>query len=461
MKPTIRLIALVAAATATLTGVVQLPWLQPTMRGQALTGAGSVTELQITGRAGVPSNATAAVINLTALDSTTAGFVTAYPCGSALPNVSNLNYVPGGTAIANSATVPIGTGGKICLYTSSATNLIADINGWYPAGSDFTPTTPTRLLDTRPTRTGAGSVTELQITGRAGVPSNATAAVINLTALDSTTAGFVTAYPCGSALPNVSNLNYVPGGTAIANSATVPIGTGGKICLYTSSATNLIADINGWYPAGSDFTPTTPTRLLDTRPTRTGAGSVTELQITGRAGVPSNATAAVINLTALDSTTAGFVTAYPCGSALPNVSNLNYVPGGTAIANSATVPIGTGGKICLYTSSATNLIADINGWYPAGSDFTPTTPTRLLDTRTPTAPAAPTGQFVETFDGNTGFDRFDWGIYHRDEVLVARDRLVSGSRCQLWKPRHPAHREPEQPSRLLLHLPRPSDDIHR
>ena len=267
----------------------------------------------------------------------------------------------------------------------------------------------------------------MQITGRAGVPANATAAVVNLTALDSTTAGFVTAYPCGSALPNVSNLNYVPGGTAIANAATIPIGTGGKICLYTSSATNLIADINGWYPAGSDFTPTTPTRLLDTRPNRAGTGAVTELQITGRAGVPTNATAAVVNLTALDSTTAGFVTAYPCGSALPNVSNLNYVPGGTAIANAATIPIGTGGKICLYTSSATNLIADINGWYPAGSDFTPTTPTRLLDTRTvaaaPAGPSAtgptPSGQFVETFDGNTGLDRFDHGVWHRDPYLVA------------------------------------------
>jgi hypothetical protein len=27
---------------------------------------------------------------------------------------------------------------------------------------------------------------------------------------------------------------------------------------------------------------------------------------------------------------------------------------------------------------------------------------------------------VETFDGNTGFGRFDWGIYHRDEFLVAQ-----------------------------------------
>ena len=38
------------------------------------------------------------------------------------------------------------------------------------------------------------------------------------------------------------------------------------------------------------------------------------------------------------------ITAYPCGSALPDVSNLNYRPG-IAIANSATVPIGAGGKV--------------------------------------------------------------------------------------------------------------------
>ena len=303
MNSIIRRSALAVAAAAALTAVVQLPVTAPTPAGQALTGAGSVTELQITGRAGVPANATAVVLNLTALDSTTPGYVTAYPCGTAQPYVSNLNYTPGGAAIANSATVPIGAGGKVCLYTSSATNLIADINGWYPAGSNFTTTTPTRLLDTRPARTGQGAVTELQITGRAGVPANATAVVLNLTALDSTTPGYVTAYPCGTAQPYVSNLNYTPGGAAIANSATVPIGAGGKVCLYTSSATNLIADINGWYPAGSNFTTTTPTRLLDTRPARTGQGAVTELQITGRAGVPANAAAVVLNLTALDSTT--------------------------------------------------------------------------------------------------------------------------------------------------------------
>lgn len=167
---------------------------------------------------------------------------------------------------------------------------------------------------------------------------------------------------------------------------------------------------------------TTVVQLPLTSPTEssralTGAGSVTQLQITGRAGVPANASAVVLNLTTLDATAPGFVTAYPCGSTRPTASNLNYDAASTPVANSATVAIGTDGKVCLYTHTPTNLIADINGWYPANSDFTTTTPTRLLDTRTP---MVPTGQFVETFDGNTGFERFNHGVYHRDEFLVGQ-----------------------------------------
>ena len=416
----VRRISTAAAVAVLLTGVLQLSVIRPTNPSEALTGSGSVTQVQVTGRAGVGSGASAVVLNLTATDATAAGYVTAYPCGSARPNVSNLNFTGSGIAIANSATVPVGAGGKVCLFTSASTNLIADINGWYPANSDFTPTTPSRLLDTRPGRAGSGSVTQVQVTGRAGVGSGASAVVLNLTATDATAAGYVTAYPCGSARPNVSNLNFTGSGIAIANSATVPVGAGGKVCLFTSASTNLIADINGWYPANSDFTPTTPSRLLDTRPGRAGSGSVTQVQVTGRAGVGSGASAVVLNLTATDATAAGYVTAYPCGSARPNVSNLNFTGSGIAIANSATVPVGAGGKVCLFTSASTNLIADINGWYPANSDFTPTTPSRLLDTRpapgAPTPPASlppaslPPGnaQFVATFDTPSDFyDRFD------------------------------------------------------
>ena len=281
----------------------------------------------MTGRAGVPDNASAVVLNLTALDSTNPPDSSPpTPVAAHSPTSSNLNYSPG-AVIANSATVPVGTGGKVCLYTYSATNLIVDINGWYPANSDFTPTTPTRLLDTRTTaRAGSGAVTEVQVTGPAGVPSNASAVVLNLTAPDSTEpGGFVTAYPCGGALPDAptSTTPRRPSSPTPPPSPSAPAARSASTPTKppTSSSTSTAGT-----PPTATSPPPPPPASSTPAPPRAGAGAVTEVQITGRAGVAVNASAVVLNLTALDCTTGGFVTAYPCGGALPNVSNLNYSP---------------------------------------------------------------------------------------------------------------------------------------
>src|SRR5690606_22509187 len=49
----------------------------------------------------------------------------------------------------------------------------------------------------------------------------------------------------------------------------------------------------------------------------------------------------------------------------------------------------------------------------------PTT-TTTTTTVAPGAPRSTTGDFVETFDGNTGLERFDTGVSHRDDHLVAQ-----------------------------------------
>jgi hypothetical protein len=124
--------------------------------------------------------------------------------------------------------------------------------------------------------------------------------------------------------------------------------------------------------------PLAPARLMDTRASgitidsiaagigaRT-SGTVTELQITGRAGIPADASAVVLNVTVTEPTAAGFVTIYPCGTAIPNSSNLNYTATAT-IANAVIAKLGPGGKICIYTNATTHLVTDINGYYPAGT----------------------------------------------------------------------------------------------
>ncbi len=119
-----------------------------------------------------------------------------------------------------------------------------------------------------------------------------------------------------------------------------------------------------------------PARLLESRPGLTtidgqfnniglrDAGSTTELQITGRAGVPPDATAVVLNVTATEAQAAGYITVYPCGTTRPTVSNLNTTPGGT-VPNAVITKIGTAGKVCIYTSIPTQLLTDINGYFPA------------------------------------------------------------------------------------------------
>jgi hypothetical protein len=365
--------------------------------GSGARTSGQVLELQVGGRASVPANAKAVVLNVTVTGPSTSGFITVWPCttpSSPPPNASNLNFTAGQT-IPNLVTVPLGSQGRVCLQVADASShLLVDLNGYFPSDSTFAPVTPGRLLDTRQGgRTldnqfaaiglrSTGETLELQVGGRAAVPAGAAAVVLNMTVTSPSNAGFVTVWPCTSPAsppPNASNLNFSAGQT-IANLVIVPLGSQGRVCVRSSEAsTHLIADLNGYFPAGSPFVSSTPSRLLDTRSggqtvdgqfSSTGArsaGQVLELQIGGRSGVPINASAVVMNVTVTAPTGAGFVTVWPCtvpASPPPNASNLNFTAGQT-IPNLVLVPMDPGGKVCLQSSEAsTHLLADLSGYFP-------------------------------------------------------------------------------------------------
>jgi hypothetical protein len=64
-----------------------------------------------------------------------------------------------------------------------------------------------------------------------------------------------------------------------------------------------------------------------------------------------------VNLTATGTQRDGYLTVWPCGNARPTASNLNPVAGAT-VANGATVGL-TGGVLCLYSSTTTQVIVDL------------------------------------------------------------------------------------------------------
>lgn len=302
-------------------------------------------------------------LNVTAVRPASDGFVTVYPCDRSRPTASNLNFRAGATTAAAVLVRPSASG-EVCVYSSAATDLVVDTFG--SLGPGFAPAdAPRRLLDTRGSaRVGADEVIELAV-------PDATAVAINVTAVRPTSSGFLTVFPCLEKMPTASNLNFRAGENT-ANLAVVAPGAAARVCIYSSSDTDLVVDLAG--ALGPAFVPQVPpSRLVDTRSARPiGSGEVLEVPLGDAIGV-------VVNVAAVRPTSDGFVTVFPCGEERPMASNLNY----RAAVNTANLVFtrpGVGGRVCVTTSTATHLVVDLAGAF--GGDFVAeTAPVRLADTR--------------------------------------------------------------------------------
>jgi hypothetical protein len=327
---------------------------------------------------GVDAGTAAVALTVTATQPSGPGFLTVWSCGAVRPTASNLNVSEAGQTVANLVLAAPGTSREVCIYTSSPMHVVVDLDGVLPKGNGYTPTTPLRLLDSRtgaPGLAAPGSVVRVQVTGRAGVPSDAAAVALNVTATGSLGAGWVTVWPCGTANPLASNLNLERADQTVANLVVVGLGAGGEVCISPSVGTHLIADVSGWWSSG--LVPSGPTRLLDTRAGsgqlgytggRPTAGQTVELQVGGRAGLPTTgADGVVLNLTITGAQGPGFVTVWPCGSTRPTASSLNAARSGQTVAAAVATGIGVGGKVCIYTSGGGHLIADLAGWFARGA----------------------------------------------------------------------------------------------
>lgn len=317
-------------------------------------------------------NPDALVLNVTAVGPSGAGFLTAYPAGSAVPQTSNLNFTPGQT-VPNLVTVPVGDlDGVTITNPHGSVDVVVDVLGYYQSGTGerFSTTAPTRLLDTRTgpdVPVGPDSVTSIQVRGANGVPDNATAAVLNLTATGPDSDSYLTAYASGTARPGTSNVNFTAGQT-VANQVVVPIGADGKVAIYNHvGSTHVVADLAGYYSPTGDalFNAVSPTRLVDTRggTQPLGPDATLTLPVGGANGVPADATAAVLNATSTESDADSFFSLYPHGIPRPNISSLNFTAGQT-VANHVTVPLGTAGSVDLYNHTGrSQAVVDLFGYF--------------------------------------------------------------------------------------------------
>ena len=350
---------------------------------QRQVGPASVTRVKIAGANGIPSTGvTAVTMNVTDTYATASSWITAYADGTPRPNASSLNFQAGQTN-PNQITVPVATDGYVDLYNAQGTvDLFADVQGYYtvkagqsPIQSNFAASRPTRVLDTRygiggPTgAVGPGSTSTVTLPA-GSVPPGATAVALNVTATWGDATSWVTVYPGDAARPNVSNLNFQPGQTT-SNLVVVPIDKNNQVRIYNHAGhVQLFADLQGYYLTsgyGEPFVPVAPTRAVDTRlgigtpKLRLGDNSVLRVKVGGVGGVPANAGWVLVNLTGSWPSTHTWLTAYGDG-AIPNVSNINLVPGQTRPVL-AIVPVGDG-YISIYNAHGTvDLIVDVEGYY--------------------------------------------------------------------------------------------------
>lgn len=344
--------------------------------------AGSVTTVPVGQVAGATNGAVA--LNLTVTSTRAPGFLSAYPCAAGRPVVSNANYVAGDT-LASAAIVPVGADGNVCVFTSDATHLVVDASGGFPAGAGFVPVTPTRLADTRDgagNRLTAGAVLRVPVRGVGGVPADASAVAVTVTATGSSLPGFATVTPCGSPPAATSNVNFAAGAT-VPNLVVAAPGSDGAICITANVDTHLVVDLFGAFAATAQLGVGRPQRLVDTREglgapkQRVAAGGVVAITIAGD-GLPTAVSGAMLNLTAVAPDGDGYLTAYPCAAGTPTASNLN-VRAGTDRANFALVAPDAARTVCVYSSVATDVVVDLLGW--VGTPFTGAAPVRVLDTR--------------------------------------------------------------------------------
>ena len=207
------------------------------------------------------------------------------------------------------------------------------------------------------------------MTGAGGIPgAGVSAVVMNVTATNTSSAGFFTVYPTGVTRPLASNLNWAAGVT-VPNRVIVPVGSTGKVTFYNGvGSADLIVDVNGYFTdastSGASFTTLSPTRIVDTRngtggrSSPLGPGETMIVTVAGSGGVPGAAKAVVLNVTVDGPTAASDLVVWPDGTSAPVASDLNFVAG-QAVPN-----LVIGGKIDIRNDfGSTSVIVDVVGWY--------------------------------------------------------------------------------------------------
>ncbi|HMX27860.1 MAG TPA: hypothetical protein PKC13_19880, partial [Blastocatellia bacterium] len=342
----------------------------------------------------IPANAAAITGNITTVQSG-GGYLTLYPSNAAQPLVANTNYAAN-EIVNNVFTVGLGNDGAFKIFALNTTDVVVDVTGYYapPAtgGLYFHPLPkPIRLLETRAGFTGCftpnaplqGGTNTAQLgqtsCGGVIIPAGAQALVGNATTVGPQGGGYLTLYPANAAQSLVASSNFLNG--QVMNAPfTVGLSPSGDFNIFTTTTTDLVVDVLGYYSAQLNdvngaglllYSLPSPTRLLDTRLGTSGcftpgapisSGSTMTQTATGVCtAIPATAKAIVGNATVVNAQ-GGYLTFWPSNAQQPLVATSNYQTG-QVFNRHFTVGLGADGAFKIFALNTTDLVIDVSGFF--------------------------------------------------------------------------------------------------
>ena len=208
----------------------------------------------------------------------------------------------------------------------------------------------------------------VQVTGRVGVPADATAVALNATLLGTPANADLQVFPTGDRpQQRTSNLNVARGLTK-ANAVVTQLGGDGSLSLSISqNRADVVLDVVGYYSQSSNgrFVPLQPQRIYDTRTTdRPQVTTDRVAAVAGKGGVPTGADAAVLSVTSTGAGQSLDLQVSPTGNRPERrTSTLNLRPA-EAVANLANATLGSDGSVTLSISrSQAQVILDVVGYF--------------------------------------------------------------------------------------------------
>lgn len=265
----------------------------------------------MTGRGGIPSNASAVVLTVQIASATANGNLIVEPYGGNT-QLSTQQFQKG-QYVSITLVVPVSQRVIQFRTTAGTVRIVASAIGYLTTtGTGGVETVPPHILWDSKTASVSAKPVAVGVRGTAGIPLDATAVMLNVQVAYPTADGQLVVEPHNQHT-NVGMQQFTKG-RSISATVVVPLTDNAVEFWLSRGSARLIVSVLGYVSpsATGQLTATSPTLAFDSRSATVSTGA-SGFAVAGRNGIPANATAAWLNVEVVNPAAAGQLIVEPYG----------------------------------------------------------------------------------------------------------------------------------------------------